>query len=810
MPKLKEKDNKTSDETVKKVKKTTKTVKKTTTKTKATKKATSSRAKKVEKENVEEKTSKRVKVDPNKKLVIVESPAKSKTIRKILGNDYLIEASYGHIRDFPPKVMGFDEKNNFEPVFQVIPEKKEVVKKLNDLAKRVGKVYLASDPDREGEAIAWHVRQVLDVDDDKVCRIAFNEITPKAVKEAVENCRSIDMDRVHAQQTRQILDRLVGYSISPVLWEKLKNNRLSAGRVQSVALKMICEREKEIEAFVPQEYWTVSSLFEAKKTQFEAALTKYKGKKIEIKNEEEANEILNKLKEKGVEYSVSQVQERETTRKPQAPFITSTLQREASNKLGYGVAKTMQIAQKLYEGLEIDGEPVGLITYMRTDSTRISDDAQSAAKDYILYNLGEKYYPETPNVYSKSKKNTQDAHEAIRPAYIEKTPESLKHLLSNEQYRLYKLIWDRFMSSQMANAKVANLSVEINALDYTFRTSSSKIIFDGFLKLYNDAENEDNDKDNKLPDLKKGDLVNLIKLDSKQHFTQPPSRFSEAALVKALEEYGIGRPSTYAPIITKIQQKGYVEKIDKALTPTILGRTVSDQLDEHFKNIMNYQFTASLETQLDDIAEQKLVWTNVLNDFYHPFLDVVNSAKENMATVLIDSGKVCPNCGKKMLVKTSRFGTQFLGCSGYPECKTMMPLKADETVGQMNEKSDEKCEKCQSEMIIKHGPYGPYLQCTNENCKHRKAILKTIGVKCPKEGCDGDIVVRKSRYGKLFYGCSKYPNCDFVSWYEPVNEFCPKCKSILVKNITKRYNRLKCSNKECDYVRNLDVEDGQI
>ena len=810
MPKVKEKDNNTSDETVKKVKKTTKTVKKTTTKTKATKKATSSRAKKVEKENVEEKTSKRVKVDPNKKLVIVESPAKSKTIRKILGNDYLIEASYGHIRDFPPKVMGFDEKNNFEPVFQVIPEKKEVVKKLNDLAKRVGKVYLASDPDREGEAIAWHVRQVLDVDDDKVCRIAFNEITPKAVKEAVEHCRSIDMDRVHAQQTRQILDRLVGYSISPVLWEKLKNNRLSAGRVQSVALKMICEREKEIEAFVPQEYWTVSSLFEAKKTQFEAALTKYKGKKIEIKNEEEANEILNKLKEKGVEYSVSQVQERETTRKPQAPFITSTLQREASNKLGYGVAKTMQIAQKLYEGLEIDGEPVGLITYMRTDSTRISDDAQSAAKDYILYNLGEKYYPETPNVYSKSKKNTQDAHEAIRPAYIEKTPESLRHLLSNEQYRLYKLIWDRFMSSQMANAKVANLSVEINALEYTFRTSSSKIIFDGFLKLYNDAENEDNDKDNKLPDLKKGDLVNLIKLDSKQHFTQPPSRFSEAALVKALEEYGIGRPSTYAPIITKIQQKGYVEKIDKALTPTILGRTVSDQLDEHFKNIMNYQFTASLETQLDDIAEQKLVWTNVLNDFYHPFLDVVNSAKENMGTVLIDSGKVCPNCGKKMLVKTSRFGTQFLGCSGYPECKTMMPLKTDDTYGQMNEKSDEKCEKCQSEMIIKHGPYGPYLQCTNENCKHRKAILKTIGVKCPKEGCDGDIVVRKSRYGKLFYGCSKYPNCDFVSWYEPVNEFCPKCKSILVKNITKRYNRLKCSNKECDYVRNLDVEDGQI
>ena len=796
MPEVKEKDNNIK-EAVKKTKKTTKTVKKkVSAKTKeSSKEKTSSRA-----------AQGRIKADNNKKLVIVESPAKSKTIRKILGNDYLIEASYGHIRDFPPKVMGFDEKNNFEPVFQVIPEKKDVVKKLNDIAKKVGKVYLASDPDREGEAIAWHVSQVLDVDDSKVFRIAFNEITPKAVKEAVENCRNIDMDRVHAQQTRQILDRLVGYSISPVLWEKLKNNRLSAGRVQSVALKMICEREKEIEAFVPQEYWTISSLFEAKKVQFEALLTKFQGKKIEIKNEEEASNILNKLKAKDVEYIVSQVQERETSRKPQAPFITSTLQREASNKLGYGVAKTMQIAQKLYEGLEIDGEPVGLITYMRTDSTRISDDAKDAAKEYILNNLGEKYYPKTPNIYSKSKKNTQDAHEAIRPAYIEKTPESLKHLLSNEQYRLYKLIWDRFMASQMENAKVANLSIEISALDYTFRTSSSKILFDGFLKIYNDSLNDEIDNETKLPELKKGDPVALLKLDSKQHFTQPPSRFSEAALVKTLEEYGIGRPSTYAPIITKIQQKGYVEKIEKALAPTILGRTVSDQLDEHFKNIMNYQFTASLETQLDDIAEQKLVWTNVLNDFYHPFLDVVILAKENMGTVLIDSGKVCPNCGKKMLVKTSRFGTQFLGCSGYPECKTMMPLKTDESVGQMNEKSDEKCEKCQSEMIIKHGPYGPYLQCTNENCKHRKAILKTIGVKCPKDGCQGEIVVRKSRYGKIFYGCNKYPDCDFVSWYEPVNEFCPKCNSILVKNITKRYNRLKCSNKQCDYIRNLDVE----
>ncbi len=739
-----------------------------------------------------------------KALVIVESPAKSKTIKKILGDSFQIEASYGHIRDFPPKVLGFDVVNDFEPSFIVIPEKQAVVKKLNDAAKKSDKIYLASDPDREGEAIAWHVRQVLEVPDEKIFRIEFNEITPKAVKNAVENFRNIDMQKVKAQQTRQILDRLVGYKISPVLWEKLRNNRLSAGRVQSVALRMICERESQIEAFVPQEYWTISADLLKEKKSFEAELTKYNGKKIEINNEEASSKIVKELSKKGLEYKVSKITKKETTRKPSAPFITSTLQREASNKLGYGVSKTMQVAQKLYEGIDLDGDgPVGLITYMRTDSVRISDDAQADAKQYITGNYGDEYYPKTPNSYVKTdKKNVQDAHEAIRPSYVDKTPESLKPLLTNEQYRLYKLIWDRFVSSQMENAKVQNTSVEIEAGDYTFRLGSSKILFDGYLKVYSDTD--DNVEElAKMPTFKENEVLELSKINPKQHFTQPPPRFTEASLVKAMEEYGIGRPSTYAPIISKIQQKGYVQKLEKALQPTLLGRTVSEKLVDHFKKIMDYEFTASLEAKLDDIAEDKAEWNNVLKEFYDPFIQTVNDAKENMEKVVIDSGKVCPNCGKAMIVRTSRFGTQFLGCSGYPECKTMMPLDGDQT-SQANTETDEKCEKCNSPMIQKVGPYGPYLECTAETCKHRKRIIKSTGVKCPKEGCDGEIVFKKSKYGKIFFGCNKYPKCDFVSWYEPVDEKCPECSSILVKKITKKASKLECISKECSYSREME------
>ena len=737
-----------------------------------------------------------------KALVIVESPAKSKTIKKILGDNYTIEASFGHIRDFPKNVLGFDVTKNFEPSFVVIPEKKKVVDKLNEIAKKCAKVYLASDPDREGEAIAWHVRQVLKVDDDKIQRIEFNEITPKAVKYAVEHPREIDIDRVKAQQTRQILDRLVGYKISPVLWEKLRNNHLSAGRVQSVALRMICEREDEIEAFKPVEYWTISAELQKEDATFEAELQKYLDKKIELKNEEDSNKVVEYLNDKSTKFIVDKISKRETTRKPSPPFITSTLQREASSKLGYGVAKTMQIAQKLYEGIELGSDgAVGLITYMRTDSVRISDDAQVAAKEFIVENYGEKYYPETPNDYVKAgKKNVQDAHEAIRPSYPSRTPQSIKSYLTSEQYRLYKLIWDRFMSSQMQNASIANTSIDIKAGDYTFKAGTSSIIFDGFLKLYSE---EDDDAKKSIPEMKKGDVLKRNKINPKQHFTQPPPRYSEASLVKALEEHGIGRPSTYAPIITKIQTKGYVEKIEKALAPTLLGRTVSKQLVEHFKEVMDYDFTAGMENQLDEIADKKAKSEKVLKDFYDPFVKIVAAAKQNMERINIESDIKCPNCGKPMVVRTSRFGSQFLGCSGYPECKTMMPLNAtQESVQQEPEVCEEKCEKCGSDMIYKVGPYGKYMECTNADCKNRKRVVISTGVKCPK--CGGEIVQRKSKYGKIFYGCNKYPDCDFVLWNEPTGDVCPDCGSLLVKKVLKKGTFIECSSKTCKYSKELE------
>ena len=766
----------------------------------------------------EEKTAEK-KNKKEKSLVIVESPAKSKTIRKILGDSYQIEASFGHVRNLPTKDpstenLGFDINNNFEPKFEVIPGKQAVVKKLNDLAKKVDRIYLASDPDREGEAIAWHVRQILKVPDDKISRIVFNEITPKAVKHSVENPRTIDMDMVQAQQTRQILDKLVGYKLSPVLWKQIGNRNLSAGRVQSVALRMICEREEEIEKFIPQEYWSIHAELEKDGKIFEAELSKIKDTAIEktVKNQEEAQNIVNYLQDSSREFEVSKVTKKTMKRKPTAPFITSTLQRAASSKLGFGVQKTMQVAQKLYEGMEIDGTPVGLITYMRTDSVRVSDDAQAMAKDYILANYGEKYYPETPNVYVKGKQNVQDAHEAIRPSYPERTPESIKKYLDNDQYKLYKLIWDKFMSSQMANAEVANKSLEIKAGDYTLKAGTSKITFDGFLKLYNDADEEQQEAESKIPDLEKGDKVNCKKVNPKQHFTQPPPRYNEASLVKALEEHGIGRPSTYATIITVIQTRKYVEKKDKALHPTLLGRTVSKQLVAQFADIMDYKFTAGMETKLDKIAEKKAVWNKVLKDFYTPFIEEVNKALQNGERVKIESKIKCPNCGKPMVLRTSKFGTQFLGCSGYPDCKTMMSLNAlseetDEEKSTEPEVCEEKCEKCGSDMIFKTGPYGKYMECTNADCKHRKPYRKSTGVKCPKCG-KGMIVERKSKRGTVFYGCDKYPDCDFTLWNEPTGEECPECKSLLVKKVLKKGTVIACSNMKCGYKKEL-VEENQ-
>ena len=752
-----------------------------------------------------------------KSLVIVESPAKSKTIKKILGSDFQIEASYGHIRNLPTKDsatqnLGFDVNNNFEPKFEIIPGKQQVVKKLNDLAKKVDKVYLASDPDREGEAIAWHVRQVLKVPDEKICRIVFNEITPKAVKHSVENPRSIDMDMVQAQQTRQILDKLVGFKLSPVLWKQIGNRNLSAGRVQSVALRMICEREDEIEAFVPQEYWSIHANLDKDGKEFEAELSKIKGKSVEktIKSKEDAQKIVDYLTNPQTQYEVSKVTKKSTKRKPTAPFITSTMQRAASSKLGFGVSKTMQVAQKLYEGIEIDGTPVGLITYMRTDSVRVSDDAQNMAHDFIMQNYGEKYYPEKPNIYAKGKQNVQDAHEAIRPSYPERTPESIKKYLDNDQYKLYKLIWEKFMSSQMAPAEIANKTIEITSGDYTLRAGTSKVTFDGFLTLYNDDSEDDDNKssDAKIPDLNKGDKVVCKKINPKQHFTQPPPRYNEASLVKALEEYGIGRPSTYATIITVIQTRKYVEKKDKALRPTLLGRTVSKQLVSQFADIMDYKFTAGMEAKLDKIAEKEAVWVKVLQDFYTPFMDEVNSVMKTVQRVTIETNVKCPNCGKPMVLRTSKTGSQFLGCSGYPDCKTAMSINVmqemEEEQGEGDgtpkpkEVCEEKCEKCGSEMIFKMGPYGKYMECTNSECGFRKPYRKSTGVTCPKCG-EGTIVERKSKRGTVFYGCNKYPNCDFVLWNEPTGEKCPDCGSLLVKKVLKKGTVISCSNVKCGY-----------
>ena len=756
---------------------------------------------------------KTVKSKKEKALVIVESPAKSKTIKKILGDGYQIEASFGHVRNLPDNVLGFDVNNDFKPTYVVIPEKKKVVTKLNDLAKRSDKIYLASDPDREGEAIAWHVRELLQVPDDKVFRIEFNEITPKAVKYAVEHSRQIDMDRVKAQQTRQILDKLVGYKLSPVLWKQLGNYRLSAGRVQSVALRMICEREEEIEAFIPQEYWSIHTIMDKDGKLFEAEVNKYKNKKIEIKNEEEANKIKEFLLNPETEFVVDKVTKKETKRKPTAPFITSTLQRAASSKLGFGVSKTMQVAQKLYEGIEIDGTPVGLITYMRTDSVRISDDAHEMAKSFILQNYGEKYYPATTNVYVKGKQNVQDAHEAIRPSYPERTPESIKQYLQPDQYKLYKLIWDKFMSSQMAPAEIANKTIDIKAGDYNLKAGTSKILFDGFLKLYNDAEEDEKDADAKIPDLEQGDKVKCKEITPKQHFTQPPPRYNEASLVKALEEHGIGRPSTYATIITVIQTRKYVEKRDKALVPTLLGRTVCKQLVSQFADIMDYKFTAGMEEKLDKIAEKKAVWNVVLKEFYTPFMEVVNSVMKTAQKVVIESDKKCPNCGKVMLVKTSRFGTQFLGCSGYPECKTIISLnnsvELDDVEGEGKEQQtvEEKCEKCGSEMVMKVGPYGKYLEC--KECKNRKKYIRSTGVKCPKCG-EGTIIEKKSKYGKIFFGCNRYPECSYALWDEPTGNKCPECGELLVKKVTKNGNFEVCSSRTCSFKHPLeDVKESE-
>ncbi|WP_135547132.1 type I DNA topoisomerase [Paenibacillus cymbidii] len=683
-------------------------------------------------------------------LVIVESPAKAKTIGKYLGNKYIVKASMGHIRDLPKSQIGVEVKHNFEPKYITIRGKGSVLKELKDASKRVKHIYLAADPDREGEAIAWHLAHYLELEQTEPCRVVFNEITKQAVKDAFKTPRPINLDLVNAQQARRILDRLVGYKISPLLWKKVKKG-LSAGRVQSVAVKLINDRENEIKEFVPEEYWSITVRLTSGKSTFEAKYYGSGGDKRELKNEAEVNEVLAAIGAKTA-FIVADVKEKERQRNPSAPFITSTLQQEAARKLNFRASKTMSVAQQLYEGIDIGSEgTVGLITYMRTDSTRISPVAQDEAKEYILGKYGADYVPETPRVYTKKATNAQDAHEAVRPSSVQREPDSLKEFLSRDQLRLYKLIWERFVASQMSSAVLDTMSVDIAAGDATFRATGQKMKFAGFTKVYVEGNDDGTTEEEKmLPPLAQGDKLKAEEIEPKQHFTQPPPRYSESRLVRALEELGIGRPSTYAPTLETVQKRGYVALEEKKFIPTELGELVIQLMEEFFPEILNIEFTAQMEEELDNVEEGKEDWVKVLDSFYTSFEKRLEFAEEEMKEVEIQdevSDEVCEKCGSPMVYKMGRFG-KFLACSGFPDCRNTKP------------------------------------------------IVKDIGVTCPK--CkEGRVVERRSKKGRVFFGCDKYPECDFVSWDRPVEEPCPACGSLLVIKNSRSGQTVQCT--QCEF-----------
>ena len=683
-----------------------------------------------------------------KNLVIVESPSKAKTIGKFLGSKYKVVASVGHIRDLPKSKLGINIEKNFEPEYISIRGKGDVIKAMKKEAKDAGKIYLATDPDREGEAISWHIAYLLGIDEKEPCRIVFNEITKSAIQNAVKQPRSIDKKLVDAQQARRVLDRLVGYKISPLLWRKIRRG-LSAGRVQSAALKIICDREKLILAFVPKEYWNITAVLKnegkEKQKQFYAKLTEFKGKKLTVSNKEEADHIRSALDPKG--FAVRKVEEKERIRKPNPPFTTSSLQQEASNKLGFYTKKTMLIAQQLYEGIEIKGHgTIGLVTYIRTDSVRISAEAQQAVTEYINNSFSPEYLGN--NIYSNKKKDVQDAHEAIRPSIVSLHPDEIKESLTRDQYNLYRLIWSRFVASRMAPAVYDSVSAEISNGDYLFKASGSKLKFDGYLKVYNNSSEEDEEK--MLPHIQEGDTPNLVELLSEQNFTQPPSRYSEASLVKDLEEKDIGRPSTYAPIIATLIERKYVTREKKMLKPTDLGFIVTELMETYFKEIVDAGFTADLEDKLDDIEVKNIEWKTIVGDFYEILEQELKVADDAIEKATIEdelTDELCEVCGKQMAIKHGRFG-EFLACSGYPECKNTKP------------------------------------------------IVSKIDVKCPD--CGKDIVARKSKKGRVFYGCSGYPECSKLYWNKPVDRKCPKCSALLMEKKTKTSSYM-CSNPECGY-----------
>ncbi|MBM7835153.1 type I DNA topoisomerase [Clostridium sardiniense] len=688
------------------------------------------------------------------KLVIVESPAKAKTIGKYLGKNYIVEASMGHIRDLPKSKLGVDIDNDFEPKYITIRGKGDLLKTLRKAAKKADKVYLATDPDREGEAISWHLANLLNIEEGEECRIVFNEITKTAVKNSIKNARQINQNLVDAQQARRILDRLVGYEISPILWKNVKWG-LSAGRVQSAALKLICEREEEIKKFIPEEYWTVDCELKKGRKKFPIKLSTYKNKKIELKTEDETNKVINSIDKDN--FVIKSIKKGSKLKNPMAPFTTSTLQQEASKKLNFMTKKTMSVAQGLYEGVEVKGHgTVGLITYMRTDSMRISQEAQESAKNFILNNYGESYLPKETRIY-KGKKNIQDAHEAIRPTNIEITPEVAKANLTNEQYKLYTLIWKRFVSSQMASCILNTNSIDILNGDYKFKASGSTIQFDGFMKIYEYAISDEDD--NSLPELEEGEVLNSASLEGKQHFTQPPARYTEASFVKLLEEKGIGRPSTYVPTISTLLSRDYVNREKKNLIPTELGFIVNNIICEYFKQIADVDFTASMERNLDHIEEGEIQWKSVVGEFFDPLKHSLEKAEKEMAKVVIEdevSDVPCDKCGRMMVIKKGRYG-KFLACPGYPECKNAKP------------------------------------------------IVEEIKAPCPK--CGRKVLAKRSKKGKRFYGCSGYPECDFVSWNEPVEKKCPECNSYMVKKYSKKSgDYIQCSNSECKYKEEIKSE----
>src|SRR5438105_3025872 len=801
-----------------------------------------------------------------KSLVIVESPAKANTINKYLGADYVVKASLGHVKDLPKSKLGVDIKHDFEPVYDVIPGKEKVIKELRAAAKSAQRIFLAADPDREGEAICQHLKEILEGGNVEIFRVLFNEITPKAIRAAVEHPGRINQHIVDAQQARRILDRLVGYQVSPLLWDKVRRG-ISAGRVQTVALRLIVERENEIKAFVPEEYWSIIAKLEGHEPpQFEARLAKIKGKTAEVNNQAEADHILAAVKNS--EFLVESVVTKEKKRNPVPPFTTSKLQQDAARRLRFTVKKTMMLAQRLYEGIELGEEGrIGLISYMRTDSPRVSDDALEMVRSYVNDVYGSPYLPEKP-VFYKGKKDAQDAHEAIRPTFVGRTPDDLKAFLSEDELKLYRLIWTRFVASQMNPAVYDQTTIEISAKDYLFRENGRVMKFDGFLKVYEESSDDEikakptgeEEEDISLPPLTVGEKLRLLEITPRQHFTEPPPRYTEASLVKALEEKGIGRPSTYATILSTIQDREYVTREQGKFRPTELGTVVTDMLVKHFEDIFDIQYTARMEEELDDVEDGKMTWVEALDEFYTKFEKDLKKASKNMenlkrqeiptdekcekcgSPMVIKWGQFgrfmacsaypdckntkeittdeapkeggdaegaaaenepepCENCGKPMALKRGRFG-QFLACTGYPECKTTRKIAAGtKTPKKPDVVLDETCPKCgQAKLAVKEGRFGEFTACSNyPKCKYIKP--KTVGVACPKPGCGGELIERRSKRGKVFYGCLKYPDCDFVLWNKPVPEPCPQCGApFLLEKATKREGLIRyCNEESCSY-----------